>query len=78
METLLMSNICPQLGTLNSGMWRSSERASTSDLVGRWDDLWVIAGPSFGPNPQNVPGTNVQIPDGLTAAEEVGRVPAAQ
>ena len=63
METFLMSNISPQISSLNSGKWKSLEHDITERLVGKVDDLWVIAGPVFGEDPEEIKDTDIQIPD---------------
>jgi len=65
METFLMSNICPQVHKLNSGLWRDLEHRITDDLIEDRDDLWIIAGPNFSENPPHVEGTNVHVPAGF-------------
>ena len=68
LETFLMSNISPQVGALNSGVWRTLEHAITAELVGKWDDLWIVAGPHFkkgDADQKKVKDTNVQVPDGF-------------
>lgn len=63
METFLMSNISPQISSLNSGIWKSLEHDITTQLVEKVDDLWVITGSIFSSNPNKVKNTNIQIPD---------------
>lgn len=49
METFLMSNMSPQYGSLNSGVWLKLENAirEIRDEPGR-DHVWAIVGPVFG------------------------------
>ena len=61
LETFFMSNMSPQLGSLNRGIWQRLEHAIVDDLVRDWNDVWVIAGPIFDANPQTL-GDNIQIP----------------
>lgn len=49
LETFLMSNMSPQYGSLNSGVWLKLENAirEIEDEPGR-DHVWAIVGPVFG------------------------------
>lgn len=51
METFLMSNMSPQYGSLNTGVWLKLENAirEIKDERGK-DHVWVIVGPVFGEN----------------------------
>jgi endonuclease G len=67
LETFFMTNMCPQLGTLNGGLWRTLEHKITQELVWEHDDIWVIAGPIFSGNPPHIrkgnTDTGVDIPE---------------
>ena len=68
METFFMSNMSPQCGDLNTGVWLDLEKKiqhieDTSDK----DHVWVINGPIFDDNPRTIPrrgGLQVPIPTG--------------
>ena len=52
METFLMSNMSPQYGSLNQGVWARLEKAirEIKDEPGK-DHVWAIVGPIFGDEP---------------------------
>jgi DNA/RNA endonuclease G (NUC1) len=67
METFLMSNMSPQYGSLNSGVWLKLETAirEIKDEPGK-DHVWAIVGPVFGDEPASVyrgEGKYLPIPD---------------
>ncbi|WP_428669521.1 DNA/RNA non-specific endonuclease [Roseibium sp.] len=67
METFLMSNMSPQYGSLNSGVWLKLETAIRliNDDPDR-DHVWVISGPVFGDAPSSINrgnGKNLPVPD---------------
>lgn len=67
METFLMSNMSPQYGSLNTGVWLRLENAirEIKDEDGR-DHVWVIVGPVFGDQPASIergPGKHLPVPD---------------
>jgi DNA/RNA endonuclease G (NUC1) len=67
METFLMSNMSPQYGSLNSGVWLELEDAirEIKDEEGK-DHVWAIVGPVFGDQPATVnrgQGMYLPIPD---------------
>ncbi|HTO04785.1 MAG TPA: DNA/RNA non-specific endonuclease, partial [Opitutus sp.] len=47
-ETFLMSNITPQLHSLNAGLWRELEMKIATSYPARYGEVWVFAGPIFG------------------------------
>ncbi len=55
METFLMSNMSPQYGTLNSGVWLKLETAirKIEDERNK-DHVWAIVGPVFGVDPPSI------------------------
>ncbi len=61
-ETFLMSNITPQRHSLNAGLWKTLEQKIASNYSARYEEIWVIAGPIFGPRPLQLRG-GVQIPE---------------
>lgn len=71
METFLMSNMSPQYGTLNKGVWLKLETAirSIQDEQGK-DHVWAIVGPVFGDQPASLnrgAGKFVPVPDAYFA-----------
>ena len=67
METFLMSNMSPQRGSLNTGVWLSLENMirKIKDTPDK-DHIWAIAGPIFSDDPELIRrpnGTKVPIPD---------------
>ena len=68
METFFMSNMSPQRGTLNSGVWRELEDKIRSIKDTKQNDhVWVINGPIFDNNPKTIArprGLQVPIPIG--------------
>lgn len=64
METFLMSNMSPQYGSLNSGVWLKLETAirEIKDEDDK-DHVWVIVGPIFGEDPASINrGRNKNLP----------------
>ena len=62
-----MSNMSPQRGSLNGGVWLKLEDAirNIQELESR-DHVWVITGPVFGDNPDMIErpdGTKVPVPE---------------
>lgn len=67
METFFMSNMSPQRGTLNGGVWLDLENKirNIEDKPGK-DHVWAIAGPVFGDDPETITrrnGQKVPIPE---------------
>jgi endonuclease G len=67
-ETYAMSNVCPQIGELNSGRWQQLEalvagrRPSDPSWAEEYGEVWVIAGPVFDADRTFLPA-GVEIPD---------------
>jgi endonuclease G len=61
-ETFLMSNIMPQKHELNGGLWRQLEQRIATSYAGRFGEVWVLAGPVFGANPERLRG-RVAVPE---------------
>jgi DNA/RNA endonuclease G (NUC1) len=66
METFFMSNMSPQRGTLNTGVWLKLENKirNIEETSGK-DHIWAITGPIFNNNPETItrPGSKeVPIP----------------
>ena len=64
METFFMSNMSPQLGSLNTGVWLKLEKAilNIEDTPGQMDHLWAVIGPVFTENPLTIAHTEKQVP----------------
>ncbi len=67
METFFMSNMSPQRGSLNSGVWLSLENAirKIEDTPDK-DHIWAVVGPIFDDEPSIIErpnGKQVPIPD---------------
>ncbi len=56
METFFMSNMCPQRGTLNTGVWLKLENAirNIEDRPKQRDHVWAVVGPVFGDTPETI------------------------
>lgn len=75
-ETFLMSNIIPQKHALNAGLWKQLEQRIAASYPARFGEVWVIAGPVFGPNPERL-RRRVAVPDScymIIVDESDGRV----
>jgi DNA/RNA endonuclease G (NUC1) len=66
LETFLMSNMSPQYGSLNKGVWLKLEDSirDIEDEEGK-DHVWAIVGPVFGDQPSSInrDGRYVPVPD---------------
>ncbi len=68
METFMMSNMSPQYGSLNGGVWLKLEDAirKIKDEPKTKDHVWIIVGPIFGPEPASINrghGKYLPVPD---------------
>ncbi|WP_043582531.1 DNA/RNA non-specific endonuclease [Geminisphaera colitermitum] len=61
-ETFLMSNIIPQRHSLNAGLWKQLEMKIAVNYPARFGEVWVLAGPVFGPKPKTLRG-GVAVPE---------------
>ena len=61
-ETFLMSNIVPQKHSLNAGPWKELELRAATSYAARFREVWVMAGPVFGRQPQRLRG-GVAVPE---------------
>jgi endonuclease G len=71
-----MSNIIPQKHALNAGLWKQLEQRLATSYPARFGEVWVIAGPVFGPKPEKL-RRRVAVPDAcymITVDESDGRV----
>ncbi|MEW6250663.1 MAG: DNA/RNA non-specific endonuclease [Planctomycetota bacterium] len=78
LETFLMSNVCPQAACLNEGTWEAFEKVICDDYAGR-GEVYVVAGPIFGPAPERLPA-GVEVPDAfytIVVAPGANAVPGA-
>ncbi len=64
METFFMTNMSPQWGALNTGVWLKLERAilDIEDTAGERDHVWATVGPIFGDDPEMLEHTGKQVP----------------
>lgn len=77
-ETFLMSNITPQKHGLNAGLWKSLEQKIATNYPGRFGEIWVLAGPIFGRDPERLK-RRVAVPEAffmVIVDESDGRVRA--
>jgi endonuclease G len=77
-ETFQMSNIVPQRHALNAGAWKDLEQRIANNYAGRFGEVWVIAGPVFGANPERL-RRRVAVPEAffmIVVDESGGRVRA--
>lgn len=77
-ETFQMSNISPQRHALNAGVWKELEQRIATNYAGRFGEVWVLAGPVFGVNPEKL-RRRVAIPESfymIVVDESGGRVRA--
>lgn len=61
-ETFLMSNITPQLHSLNAGLWKELELKIATSYPARYEEVWVLTGPVFSPAPKKLRG-GVAVPE---------------
>ena len=61
-ETFLMSNITPQLHSLNAGLWKELEFKIATSYPARYEEVWTFAGPIFGDQPKRLRG-RVVVPE---------------
>lgn len=77
-ETFLMSNIMPQKHALNAGLWKTLEQKIATSYPGRFGEVWVFAGPVFGPQPAKL-RDRVTVPEScymIILDESDGRIRA--
>ncbi len=75
-ETFRMSNIIPQKHSLNAGLWKELEMRAATSYPARFQEVWVMAGPVFGPKPARLRG-GVAVPEAcwmVMLDEHEGRV----
>lgn len=61
LETFLMSNVAPQMPTLNRRVWARLERILARDYANRLEEVWVIIGPIYADQPPSLP-SGVTVP----------------
>ncbi len=77
-ETFRMPNICPQKHALNAGLWKQLEQRIATNYPGRFGEVWVLAGPVFGAQPERLK-RRVAVPEAfymIVLDENEGRVRA--
>ncbi len=70
METFFISNMCPQRGALNTGVWLKLENAirNIEDTPQSPDHVWAVVGPYFSADPDRIQrsdGKLVDVPEGF-------------
>jgi endonuclease G len=62
-ESFLLSNVCPQHPTLNSGVWNQIEIACRT-WAERYGDIYIVSGPVFYNQEHETIGSNkVVVPE---------------
>ncbi len=61
-ESFFMSNMCPQLHSLNGGVWKNLESCEADELANAFEEVWVIDGPIFKEPVRKLAKKDVQIP----------------
>lgn len=64
METFFMTNMSPQKGTLNTGVWLKLEKAilDIEDTPNKKDHVWALVGPVFSDAPETIEHSGKQVP----------------
>ncbi len=63
-ETYFMTNICPQLPTLNQETWEALERRVSDEYAESFENVWVVAGSIFFEDAQCIElQSGVRVPD---------------
>jgi DNA/RNA endonuclease G (NUC1) len=64
METFFMTNMSPQRGPLNTGVWLKLEKAilNIEDTPRQKDHVWALVGPIFSANPETLEHSGTQVP----------------
>ncbi len=84
METFLMTNVTPQLHSLNAGVWKNLEQRALRRYTHGFGDIWVICGPIYfsrdnGGSGKKIGKAGVEVPDAFfmilaDVSEENGEV----
>ena len=61
-ETFLMSNIVPQMPTLNRTVWRLLEERVAKEYAMNFEEVWIITGPVYDEHKESLK-SGVEIPD---------------
>lgn len=78
-ETFLMSNIVPQRHDLNAGVWNELEMREAINYTGRFQEIWIIAGPVYNPELIRELPSGIPIPESfykIVVDERCGRLRA--
>jgi endonuclease G len=62
-ETFLMSNMCPQLDTLNRRTWARLESKEADNLANGVGEVWIIDGPIFDAHTTTIGTTGISRPE---------------
>ncbi|GAB5463066.1 MAG: hypothetical protein HoeaKO_31570 [Hoeflea alexandrii] len=63
LETFLMTNMSPQRGSLNTGVWLNLEdKIRNIEDTRDKDHVWAITGPIFGDDPDTIERDDVNVP----------------
>lgn len=64
METFFMTNMSPQKGSLNTGVWLKLEKAilNIENTSGQKDHVWAIIGPIFSAQPETITNSSKEVP----------------
>ena len=59
-----MTNICPQVPALNSGLWNTVEKAMSNNGAEQYGDVYIVCGPIYFNRKHKTIGKNkVQVPE---------------
>jgi endonuclease G len=61
-ESFYLSNICPQNGSLNSGIWKTLEN-KVRGLATQKGNIYIVCGPIVSEQPETIGDNKVAIPD---------------
>ncbi|MDR2408343.1 MAG: DNA/RNA non-specific endonuclease [Bacteroidales bacterium] len=61
-ESFYFSNICPQNGSLNTGIWKTLENR-VRDLALEKGNIYIVCGPIVSKEPKTIGGNKVVVPD---------------
>ncbi len=67
-ETFLMTNIVPQLHSLNAGVWKNLEQRALKRYAKNFEEIWIVCGPIYSAenrrgNGKKIGKAKVAVPD---------------